>query len=202
MKAIYLSCLHCNAPLNLSTEMEQVSCPYCDATFLLEKELDGFALKRLKKTVDQIARDIKDLKTVSRFTKEELFSFFLIFLSIPLFIGVLLLFSSGSVSSSGIFSNSFVNLEKGHEMQIAQRQKREIPGFEKKLYIHLGDITRGQVMVTLLDDTGRIHPPTSLRQGQSLTFTRGKNKYLLKMKKLENYLIGTDFAYVLISRTK
>jgi hypothetical protein len=62
------------------------------------------------------------------------------------------------------------------------------------------DITRGQVMASLVDKDGRpVLAPTSLKKGDSATFTLGEKIYSLTLNDLNNALVGEDFATLVIS---
>ena len=72
---------------------------------------------------------------------------------------------------------------------------RSVPGSSGRFQVHLGDITGGQVEVTLSrDDGGGVLPPTSVREGDSIRFAYEGHAYRLRMLRLVNLLIGDDYA--------
>ncbi|MHC4937945.1 MAG: DUF5329 family protein [Planctomycetota bacterium] len=78
-----------------------------------------------------------------------------------------------------------------------QRSDTEVPGSDGRLRIHLGDITREQVALTLAHRNGRtLIPATSVRRGDSLPFRIGGERYALVVVELHNKLIGVDFAVI------
>ncbi|MDX1682228.1 MAG: hypothetical protein R3336_03815 [Phycisphaeraceae bacterium] len=95
-----------------------------------------------------------------------------------------------------------VPADQGQTFVAAQRSTHALPGSNGFLRAHLGDITAGQVhvSVTSMDDphTGLAH--RSLRPGQSLTFEYDEIRYEVRVKKLMNQLIGTDHAELELRR--
>jgi hypothetical protein len=82
-----------------------------------------------------------------------------------------------------------------------QRRSCEVPGSDKALFIELGDITHGQVHVSVRTaDYKNVVPPTSLRQGESLALDLGEEQYVLYVRELVNVLIGTDWAVLDLAR--
>lgn len=78
---------------------------------------------------------------------------------------------------------------------VVQRNSAPVPGSSGRLQVHLGDITRGQVEVTLSRvDGGGVLPPTSAREGDSIRFTYEGHPYRLRMIHIANLLVGDDYA--------
>jgi hypothetical protein len=88
------------------------------------------------------------------------------------------------------------------EMTVHQRGSAWIPGSKDTVLVHLGDVTGGQVLVSVMDGNGQmVMSPTSLTEGASGTFTLGKKTYDITIKKLHNKLVGTDFGIVVVGPT-
>jgi hypothetical protein len=86
------------------------------------------------------------------------------------------------------------------EMTVAQRSTADVPGSAGKLRLEIDDITGGQVEVSLVDAEGHVLlPTTSLRTRQAAAFELEGEQYELTLKKLDNALIGEDFATFVIS---
>ncbi len=81
------------------------------------------------------------------------------------------------------------------EFTVPQRSTTPLPGSNGKVLITIDDITRGQVMTTLLWQNGApIVATRSLRQDDVVTFTASNHVYALKLKTLRNVLVGEDTA--------
>jgi len=89
-----------------------------------------------------------------------------------------------------------LDLESGPaRLTVVQRHSADVPGSGGRLQIHLGDITRRQVEVTLSRaDGGGVLPPTSMRQGETIRFAYERHAYRLRILRLENLLLGDDTA--------
>jgi hypothetical protein len=86
-------------------------------------------------------------------------------------------------------------------MTVRQRSTVAVPGSDGRLELTIDDITRGQVMTSLVHTKqGLLIPQTSLREGASKTFELGSTTYRLRLKKLHNALIGTDLAEFVVIR--
>jgi hypothetical protein len=69
------------------------------------------------------------------------------------------------------------------------------------LSLELGDVTHGQVHVTLRNaERQTLIDTTAVRRGDSLTFQHGGEEYVLYVRELVNVLIGEDWAELDISR--
>ena len=87
------------------------------------------------------------------------------------------------------------------ELTVRQREKKAIPGSDGTLFVHLGDITEGQVLVAVRDEAGKaVAGEKSLAQGQSLRFAPdGGDEFVVTIAELRNLLTGDDFAVLRIS---
>ena len=87
------------------------------------------------------------------------------------------------------------------ELTIMQRERAKLPGSRGYLTVSLGDITWGQVLLTVLNAEGEaIVPRRSVRKGQAVRFTFGEADYVLTIDRLFNVLIGDDFAELTIEK--
>ncbi|MBA4020453.1 MAG: hypothetical protein C0483_25105 [Pirellula sp.] len=78
---------------------------------------------------------------------------------------------------------------------VKQRTSEVVPGSEGKLQVTIDDITRGQVIVSLSHRKhGLSIGPTSLRPDDTKLFKLGSESYQLRLKSLNNALLGDDFA--------
>lgn len=84
---------------------------------------------------------------------------------------------------------------------VFQRRSKEVPGSGGALFIELGDITRGQVHVTVRTaESKALIDTVSLRQGESVALDLGAEQYTVYLRQLVNVLIGDDWAVLDISR--
>ncbi|QDT44091.1 hypothetical protein Pan241w_41970 [Gimesia alba] len=85
------------------------------------------------------------------------------------------------------------------EMTIIQREERAVPGSDGTVMLRLGDITEGQVLLTVIAADGTVlHKRTSVKQGDQIQFVVGKKQYVLKITEMRNFLLGDDFAKIRI----
>ncbi|MCD0461922.1 hypothetical protein [Roseiconus lacunae] len=66
MKVIPLNCNHCGAPLEVAANARFVTCGFCDARLSIQHIGNSYStevLEDLRATTDQIARDIKEIKS-------------------------------------------------------------------------------------------------------------------------------------------
>jgi len=85
--------------------------------------------------------------------------------------------------------------EGGARLTLVQRHDAEVPGSGGRLRVHIGDITRGQVELTLARaDGSTVVAPTSVREGDHLPFRVGETRYDLAVVELKNKLLGDDTA--------
>jgi hypothetical protein len=88
-------------------------------------------------------------------------------------------------------------------LKVQQRTTTPIAGATKKLSLTVDDITRGQVIASLVQDEGGvIFGPKSMKQGDSAAFTLDHRDLTLSLTELTNSLIGDDFATFVISDSK
>jgi hypothetical protein len=84
-------------------------------------------------------------------------------------------------------------------VKVKQRSTVVVAGAGEKLSLTIDDITRGQTIVSLLEEGRVVDGPRSMQQGDSGTFTFGGQAFALKLTELENNLVGDDFASFAIS---
>ena len=78
---------------------------------------------------------------------------------------------------------------------IYQRTRMKLPGLRGTLRVQLGDITRGQVLVSVYGFGGTvIASPTSMKEGDELAISDRGEDYILRLDKLVNRLIGEDYG--------
>ncbi len=84
-------------------------------------------------------------------------------------------------------------------LTIQQRSSKPMPGSYGNIYIHLADITSGQVLLHIGGKDGStITATVSVREGQAVPFTLGEARYVVTLDKLVNLLIGTDYATITV----
>ena len=90
--------------------------------------------------------------------------------------------------------------EKIVKLTILQRGSKPIPGSDGRVFVGLGDITAGQVLLSVTTDAGDVLlDDTSLRPGDAVEFHVGKKPFTLTVRALNNFLVGDDFGVVEIS---
>jgi len=83
----------------------------------------------------------------------------------------------------------------GARVTVAQRSDGDVPGSDGRLRVHIGDITGGQVALTLKAEDGDVLVgTTSVRVGETVPFSYGGRRYRLAVEKLQNRIVGTDEA--------
>ena len=95
-----------------------------------------------------------------------------------------------------------LKLEAGSvSLHVAQRTSTKVPGSGGRLQVHLGDITRGRVPLSLTLDGAPVPLPGKFaRAGDFLPFSIGGWHYRLRVVELRNKLIGEDTATITISQ--
>lgn len=89
--------------------------------------------------------------------------------------------------------------ELPQSLRIQQRTTTAVPGSGGALELTIDDITRGQVMVTLLrNGCDPLIGPVSMRTGDRRAFTLENVKLWLKLDAFELSLVGTDYANFVI----
>lgn len=80
-------------------------------------------------------------------------------------------------------------------MTIYQRTSKWLPGADGALRVQLGDITAGQVAVTIHGPRSELFVETmSMRNGDTLSLPLADQDYVLRLDKLVNLLIGQDYG--------
>jgi hypothetical protein len=84
---------------------------------------------------------------------------------------------------------------EGAPFRVAQRGRTPLPGSNGELRVELGDITGGQVLLVLSRPAdGSVLASRSVRAREALAFAVEGCAYELVLERLENHLIGEDFA--------
>lgn len=87
------------------------------------------------------------------------------------------------------------------EMTFTQRETRAIPGSDGTVRIHLGDITEGQVRLTVLtSDDEELLGSTFVHADETVAFVLDEKQYTIHVNELRNLLVGDDFARLTIAR--
>jgi hypothetical protein len=89
---------------------------------------------------------------------------------------------------------------EGAQLTVHQRLSRPVPGSEGFVRLRLGDITAGQVLVTLTAGEAKLIDARSMREGEEAQFSLGSNDYVLRLTRMVNVLVGDDFATFVVSR--
>jgi len=81
------------------------------------------------------------------------------------------------------------------EITVRQRSTTPVPGSDGKLLVTIDDVTRGQLMVSIVEqgETPLIGP-VSMTPGMSLAFRWADKQYTFTLKRLHNAIVGEDFA--------
>jgi len=96
---------------------------------------------------------------------------------------------------SGCAANRIALPRDPLRLTIIQRTDKVIPGSHRGARIKLGDITQGQVLLSIRGPLGQpIVDTTSVREGDVVPFQCGKNAYYLTVVELRNLVVGDDFA--------
>jgi hypothetical protein len=85
------------------------------------------------------------------------------------------------------------------EVTVKQRSTTAVPGTDEALRVTIDDVTANQVMTSIsLKDGKVVVASQSLSPGNAVAFEYGGASYRLKLKTLNNALIGEDFATFVI----
>jgi hypothetical protein len=85
---------------------------------------------------------------------------------------------------------------------VSQRSTTAIPGSNGKLILSIDDITHNQVMASLATNAGApVSPTRSMAPRDEVKFKFGASSYYLRLKELDNALIGEDYATFVIATT-
>ncbi len=92
-----------------------------------------------------------------------------------------------------------IAVDEGASVTVVQRRSKDIPGSRGYLEVKLGDITAGQVLVSIRTAEGEtVVDTTSVRRGEEIPFTFGGEKYVLRVVELVNLLVGDDFGTFMV----
>jgi len=75
---------------------------------------------------------------------------------------------------------------------LVQRRRVELPGAAGTPFLGIGDITRGQVLVSVTQANGPTLFYQSMKEGDSVKIATGGQTLHLKLAKLQNFLVGHD----------
>ncbi len=79
----------------------------------------------------------------------------------------------------------------GYHVQLKQRSKAKIPSTHGEVYVGINDITGGQTVLTVADESDQLLRKP-IHEGESLSFDFGSKTYEIECVELVNVLIGTD----------
>ena len=86
-------------------------------------------------------------------------------------------------------------------MTVVQRHSKEVPGSEGYLKMRIGDITGGQVLLSVTAADGQtLIAQKSVRAGDEETFVVGEEQYKLRAESLVNFIVGDDYGVFTVSR--
>ena len=85
---------------------------------------------------------------------------------------------------------------------VIQRHETVVPGSGDSVFLKIGDITAGQVLLKIRDHHDEtILDMRSVRPGDTVPFVVGDGQYYLSVVRLRNFLEGDDFGVFEISQT-
>lgn len=85
--------------------------------------------------------------------------------------------------------------DAGARFTVYQREAKDLPGCNGYWRLWLGDITRGEVTVTVYDAVGKaVLGGQTMRQGDVAKLRLGEETYSLLLERLVNLAIGRDYA--------
>lgn len=88
----------------------------------------------------------------------------------------------------------------GETIPMVQREKRAIPGSSETLWVHLGDITGGQVFVEVRDINGQhLVERTSLKSKEFVKFKVNETDVYLQIAEIVNNLLDEDICQLHLS---
>jgi len=92
--------------------------------------------------------------------------------------------------------------EEPVRMTIVQRTAAAVPGSNEQVFVHLGDITGGQVLLEMRGSGGKqVLNLRSVRKGDVIPFELGSETYSLSVVELRNFTTD-DFAVLEISSSR
>lgn len=84
---------------------------------------------------------------------------------------------------------------------VYQRETRKIAASDDSLSFHLGDITGGFVLVSVLDRSGNpLIDREEMKEGDFITTKIGQGEFVISLDRLVNLLMGEDYATLSIMR--
>jgi len=79
------------------------------------------------------------------------------------------------------------------ELTVLQRRSKVIPGSEDRITLQLGDITAGQVLLSVRSDEGEtLLDDTSVKPGEVVEFTVADRTFYIRLRELTNVLLGSN----------
>lgn len=94
------------------------------------------------------------------------------------------------------------SIPTGKPWQVAQRSTFTIPDTGDAVALTIDDVTRGQVMVTLTQRNGPpLAGPVSMREGDAVPVDCAGQRTWLRLKLLDNALVGADHATFVFETT-
>ena len=80
-------------------------------------------------------------------------------------------------------------------LTLKQRSSKAIPGSDERIFLQVDDITGGQVLISVRDDEGKtVLDDVSAKQGEVVSFKVEAKTYFVRVKELQNFLVGNDIA--------
>jgi hypothetical protein len=88
----------------------------------------------------------------------------------------------------------------GVKITVVQRHSNEVPGSNGYLTVQIGDITAGQVLLSLHAADGRtLIDQSPVREGDEAPFAIGDGDYRLTVEEMVNLLTGDDYVVLRVS---
>lgn len=95
-----------------------------------------------------------------------------------------------------------LDIERYATFTIIQRRSKDVPGSRGYLNVRIGDITAGQVLVTVRRGGETVIDATSVARGDVLQLKLGEADYTLRLASMVNLLIGDDFVTFVVHESK
>ncbi len=96
-----------------------------------------------------------------------------------------------------LLSGSLALASQTVQLVVYQRTSEPIPDTQNALNLYLGDITQGQVLLSVGEHTtSDIVKQVSVTRGDVVRFEYQTRSYSLKILRLVNRLVGPDFAVI------
>ena len=107
-----------------------------------------------------------------------------------------------SVVAYGCISQRPQLVQDPVRIAVHQHNAAPVPGAKGDILVRLGDITGGQVMLSVERASGDILvEPRSVRDGDVIPFPMGGRTHYVTVIRLANYLVGDDFGEFELSAT-